>query len=218
MRSVILLFMVVSLLVGCGRLGFDDAALAAGDSSVPGDSGSDTGRDTGVMADASGGPDTSMPDGSSTPDADASADASEMTDTGPVDSGATASRAACCTAWCQDADRFGGSTVASEAYTASRTGCTSSTGCTCAVSAAIATTWTVITGDICDAHDFAMSCPGTCDGSQCNEVEISGRFVSSSEECVCVGRDIVSGLTQDVWSSQCVENSSATPFESACPP
>lgn len=145
-------------------------------------------------------------------------DAGVVSDAGPSDAGPpdAGARAACCTAWCRDDWRFGGASVASEAYVASNGECSSSTGCTCAVSASIASTWTLVTGDVCDAHDFATECPEACDGSQCTEIQIEGRYDPGSETCTCVGTDPAE-RSQDVWSSECAENTDTVPFAEACP-
>lgn len=136
-------------------------------------------------------------------------------DTGTPDTGTE--RAACCTAWCQDGDRFDGTTYDLEPYVASAPGCTSSTGCTCTTSAVIANNWTVVSGDICDTHDFATSCPGDCDGSQCGTIAITGRLDVSTGVCTCEGT--TEGRTQDIWDSNCAENAdSDSSFPTLCPP
>ncbi len=156
-------------------------------------------------------------------DAAVSLDGSEIVDAGAspdaeaVDAGMSA-RELCCTTWCQDDNRFGpGATVASEGYIATEGECSSSTGCTCAVSAWIASTWTVVTGNVCDAHNFWENSEVDCDGSQCPVVSIRGRLDALTDECVCVGKSNVPVLEEDVWSSTCVENEGSQPFLSACP-
>jgi hypothetical protein len=145
-------------------------------------------------------------------------------DVSAPDAGAGSSpRAACCTAWCQDDNRFGpGEELPSEAYYASdytmTPVCSSSTGCTCTVAAWIANTWTIVTGDVCDAHNFATSCPsGGCDGTQCPVIAIEGRWDAATDSCTCVGRALTGGLTQDIWSSTCEENDNNRSFLEACP-
>ena len=174
------------------------------------------------MPDASA-PDAGVPDASApdagVPDAgvrDAGTDTRDAgTDAGVPDAGA--GRAACCTAWCRDGDRFDGTTYALEAYVASAPGCTSSTGCTCTASALIATSWTVVSGDICDTHDFATSCPGGCDGTQCGIIAITGRLDGATGVCTCEGT--IEGRTQDIWDSNCPENADFdSEFVTICPP
>lgn len=179
---------------------------------------SGTAVDTGLAGDT--GP---AIDAAAATDSGAVTDSGAATDSGPSDGGLRP-RQACCTAWCQDDDRFGpGSTVDSEGFIASAAGCSSTTGCTCAVSAWIASTWTVVTGGICDAHDFATSCPGSCDGTQCPVVDITGRLSAVGSTCTCVGaaRPIMTGgpagPAEDVWDSDCAENAGTVTFLEACP-
>lgn len=115
-----------------------------------------------------------------------------------------------CSDWCLHEDILGWyANNPLDSYTASDytfdPNCSSSTGCPCTLSAMIANTWTIVTGNICDSHNFNDNC-GSCDGTQCDAMQATIFSQWDSVAGICTCSATANGITKDVWDSNCAEN------------